>query len=474
VFLGIDLGTSSLKALLVDERVLVVGFASAAFTVSRPHPGWSEQDPLDWWAGFLSAVDELKRDHPAELAAVHGIGLSGQMHGAVLLDAADAPLRPAILWNDGRAEEECRLLLERCPDLVERTGNLVMPGFTAPKLLWVARHEPEIIAKLRRVLLPKAWLRLARTGEAIEEMSDASGSLWLDVARRAWWEPALTATGLSEAMMPRLVEGNAPAGQLRGELVARWGMTRRPVVAGGAGDNAASAVGLGAVHPGDAFVSLGTSGVVWVTDNMFRPNPSRAVHTFCHALPGLWHQMAVILSAAASLSWWAGICGCREADLLAELHPAEGPGEVVFRPYLDGERTPHNDPKLRGAFRKLSSATDRPAMTRAVLEGVAFALRDGLDALKEAGSDPAELAVVGGGSRSEAWMSILAGILDKPLYQLSQGEHGAALGAARLARLAVTREAPASVCVPPARSRAFVAEEHVTQAYRLARSRWLG
>ncbi len=309
MYLGLDLGTSSLKAVLVDDAERILGTASAPLGVDRPRPGWSEQDPQAWWGAMCDALDALKAAHPAALAAVEAIGLSGQMHGAVLLDEADRVLRPCILWNDTRASDECAILEGRFPGLHAVTGNLAMPGFTAPKLVWAARHEPDVFARTRRVLLPKAWLRLAMTGEAVEEMSDASGTLWLDVGRRAWSEAALAATGLPAEAMPRLVEGNAPAGRLRPELAARWGMKVPPLFAGGAGDNAAGAVGLGAVRPGDAFVSLGTSGVLWATTAEFRPYTAGAVHAFCHALPGLWHQMGVTLSAASSLAWWAGITG---------------------------------------------------------------------------------------------------------------------------------------------------------------------
>jgi xylulokinase len=452
MFLGIDLGTSALKAVLVDEAQRLVGRASAPLTVAHPMPGWSEQHPGDWWTALLDAVDALRRDHADALSAVRGIGLSGQMHGAVLLDASDAVVRPCILWNDTRSETECRQLEEAEPTLREITGNIAMPGFTAPKLVWVRRHEPAAFARTRRVLLPKAWLRLCLSGEAIEDMSDASGTLWLDVGARRWSSRMLAATGLRDDAMPSLVEGNAQAGRLRADLAARWGMATAPILAGGAGDNAAGAVGLGAVRPGSAFVSIGTSGVVWVTTERFRPNTQYAVHAFCHALPDLWHQMGVTLSAAASLAWWARVTDRSEQALVAEAATAPcTQDDPLFLPYLAGERTPHNDAGLRGVFAGLSAATDRAAMTRAVLEGVAFSLRDCLDALRASGTDIAEADVIGGGSHSEAWLAILATALDVPLHRVEAGDAGAALGAARLARLAVTKEDPATVCVAPRR-----------------------
>jgi len=475
VFLGLDFGTSSLKALLVDGEQRVVGSASRPLAVQRPAPGHSEQDPEAWWQAMLDAVDALRRDHPAALSAVQGIGLSGQMHGAVLLDAAGAVLRPAILWNDVRAVAECRALEAAFPGLRACCGNIAMPGFTAPKLLWVRTHEPEVFARTATVLLPKAWVRLRLTGEAIEEMSDASGTLWLDVGARDWSDAALAATGLSRAAMPRLVEGNATAGTLLPALAARWGMARRPVLAGGAGDNAAGAVGLGAIRPGDAFVSLGTSGVLFAVTDRFRPYPERAVHAFCHALPGLWHQMGVTLSAAASLAWWSGVTGLSEQALLDELaqkgelagadESPRAPSPALFLPYLGGERTPHNDGAVRGAFAGLSHDTGRAALTQAVLEGVAFSMRDCLDALAASGTQVGSADVIGGGSRSRLWVAIIASVLGLPLHRLADGEHGGAFGAARLARMAATGEPPGSLCGPPVRLETIDPDPALASAY---------
>ncbi len=469
VFLGLDFGTSSLKALLVDSEQRVVGSASRPLDVQRPAPGHSEQEPEAWWQAMLDAVDALHRDHPAALSAVQGIGLSGQMHGAVLLDASGAVLRPAILWNDVRAVAECRALEADFPGLRERSGNIAMPGFTAPKLLWVRTHEPEVFARTATVLLPKAWVRYRLTGERIEEMSDASGTLWLDVGARDWSDAALAATGLSRAAMPRLVEGNVVAGTLLPSLAARWGMARRPVLAGGAGDNAAGAVGLGAIRPGDAFVSLGTSGVLFAVTDRFRPCPERAVHAFCHALPGLWHQMGVTLSAAASLAWWSGVTGLGEQALLDELaragDPPQAPSAALFLPYLGGERTPHNDGAVRGAFAGLSHDTGRAALTQAVLEGVAFSMRDCLDALAASGTAIGSADVIGGGSRSRLWVAIIASVLGLPLHRLADGEHGGAFGAARLARMAATGEPPGSLCGPPARLETIDPDPALAVAY---------
>ncbi|KQT60977.1 xylulose kinase [Methylobacterium sp. Leaf456] len=465
MYLGLDLGTSSLKAVLVDGRQNVLDHASVALSVERPHPGWSEQDPASWLAAVHAAMGELRSRRGKELAAVEGIGLSGQQHGAVLLDSDDRILRPCILWDDTRAAAECGELEAAFPDLRRVSGNIAMPGFTAPKLLWVRRHEPDIFARTARVLLPKAWLRLALTGEAIEEMSDASGTSWLDVGRRDWSEAALAATGLSRRSMPRLVEGSAPAGQLRASFAEDWGLTKRPIFAGGAGDNAAGAIGLGAIRPSEAFVSLGTSGVLFATTDAFRPYPERAVHAFCHALPDLWHQMAVTLSAASSLAWWSGITGMSPGDLVAEIGTPARPSRTIFMPYLAGERTPHNDPAVRGGFLHLAHATDRAAMTQAVLEGVAFSLRDGFDAIAASGTVLAQVDAIGGGSRSRSWLAILANVLGLPLNRLADGEQGGAFGAARLARLAVTGEDPAALCTPPRRFETIVPDPALSEAY---------
>ncbi|TWA83078.1 xylulokinase [Azospirillum brasilense] len=450
MYLGIDLGTSGVKAVLVDEAQRLVGQSTAPLDVSRPHPLWSEQDPEDWWAATGRAVAGLRAAHPDAMAAVRGIGLSGQMHGATLLDRQDRVLRPAILWNDGRSGAECAELERRAPTLRAIAGNRAMPGFTAPKLLWVAAHEPELFTAVAKVLLPKDWLRLRMTGDHASDLSDSAGTLWLDVGRRAWSDELLAATGLGEAHMPRLYEGCQPTGALRAEVAADWGVPPGTVVAAGAGDNAAGAVGVGVVAPGSAFLSLGTSGVLFVSGDRFAPNPERGVHAFCHALPGRWHQMSVMLSAASCLSFAARLTGAAdEAALLREAEAYDGdPGALVFLPYLSGERTPHNDPHAKGVFFGLTHDTDRGALARAVLEGVAFAFADGLESLEEAGGRVERFLVIGGGARSALWGRILASALGRPLDYPVGGEVGPAFGAARLARLAVTGEEPDAVCRP--------------------------
>ncbi|MGH8230878.1 MAG: xylulokinase, partial [Steroidobacteraceae bacterium] len=305
MYLGIDIGTSSVKAVLTDDSGAIVAQGQDTLEVKRPEPGFSEQDPDSWWQATRTAVGALP---PAARAAVRAVGLSGQMHGATLLDKHDRPLRPAILWNDGRSAVECIDLERREPDARAITGNIMMPGFTAPKLLWVSRHEPEIFRRTASVLLPKDYVRLRLTGEKVSDMSDAAGTAWMNVGQRDWSDALLAATALTRAHMPRLVEGPSPSGTVRASAAAELQLPR-VVVAGGGGDNAASAAGLGVISPGQAFLSLGTSGVLFVVTDRFRPNPERAAHAFCHCVPNRWHQMSVMLSAASALDWVAQVSG---------------------------------------------------------------------------------------------------------------------------------------------------------------------
>ena len=468
--LGIDIGTSSVKIALLGDADHVIATASRALHVSRPHAGWSEQDAADWWTAIEQGMDELHASHAAELAEVVAIGLSGQMHGATLLDAQGQLLRPCILWNDGRSGPQCERLTREWPGLHAVTGNLAMPGFTAPKLMWVAEHEPDVFARVATVLLPKAYVRWCLSGELAEDMSDASGTLWLDVAQRDWSAAALAATGMRREQMPRLVEGNAVSGTLKPELAARWGFKQAPVIAGGAGDNAAGAVGLGAIHAGDAFVSLGTSGVLWATTAAYAPAPARAVHAFCHALPGTWHQMGVLLSAAASLAWWAGVTGLSESELLAELGADPAPSGCWFGPYLNGERTPHNDAHVQGGFLGLSGGTTRADMTLAVLEGVAYAMRDAQEALASAGTVLHEADIIGGGARSPLWCQTMADVLGITLHQVAESEIGCALGAARLARMAAGE--PLSALRKPVRLRSFIPRPERAAQHAQRHARW--
>lgn len=452
MYIGIDIGTSEVKALLLGPDQRVVGSAGSPLTVSRPHPGHSEQDPADWWTATQAALAALRTAHPAEYAATEAIGLSGQMHGAVLLDAQDRVLRPAILWNDTRCAAECAEMMAELPTLSDLGGSLAMPGFTAPKLRWVARHEPEVFRQVAKVLLPKDHVRLMLTGEHVSDLSDASGTLWLDVRRRDWSDELLALTGLARAHMPRLVEGSEASGRLTTDVAQALGLRPGTVVAGGAGDNAASAVGMGAVEAGQGFLSLGTSGVLFVVTPDYQPNAASATHAFCHAVPGRWHQMSVMLSAASALQWVSHLLGAANAGEVATraaaLSASDRAASPLFLPYLSGERTPHNDAQVRGSFHGLDFDTNAARLGYAVMEGVSFGLLDGLAALNAAGSTVSRLSLVGGGARSAFWAQMLASALDAEIVTHGGSAVGGALGAARLGALSVG--APmASVCLPP-------------------------
>jgi xylulokinase len=473
-YLGIDIGTSGVKALLMDRAGKALGEATAkAVEPVRPHPGWSEQNPSDWWDAVLKAMDSLSKSHPAEMAAVRGIGLSGHMHGATLLGKNDEVLRPCILWNDGRSAAECAEMEAALPRLRDIAGNIAMPGFTAPKIAWVRKQEPDVYARIAKVLLPKAYVRLLLTGEYVEEMSDASGTLWLDVQKRDWSDELLAVTGLNRSHMPELVEGSAPSGMLKPELASRWGMGKDVVIAGGAGDNAAAACGIGAIQPGEGFVSLGTSGVLFVSNEKFRPNTAGAVHAFCHAIPNTWHQMGVILSATDSLNWLSHITGKGQAELSAAAEASfKGPGEEIFLPYLSGERTPHNNAGARGSFVGLSHLSDQSRLAQAVMEGVTFAFRDCQRVLSDAGTSFGRLLAVGGGSKSQLWLKLIATNLDTEIAVPEDGDFGGALGAARLGLCAAEGADPAEVMTMPGIKQIIKPDASLRDAYTAQYARY--
>lgn len=468
MFIGLDLGTSGLKAVLIGADQRILAEASAALQVQRPADGWVEQDPQSWLDGCDAVLTALAAR--SDLAGVKAIGLSGQMHGATLLDARDQPLRPAILWNDTRAAKEAAAL-DADPLFRAQTGNIVFPGFTAPKLAWVATHEPAIFAQIARVLLPKDYLRLWLTGEAVSDMSDAAGTSWLDVGRRDWSDALLAKTGLSRSVMPRLVEGSAVTGNLRPALAQRWGLSASVAVAGGGGDNAAGAIGVGVVSEGDGFVSLGTSGVLFAAAEAYRAAPATAVHSFCHAVPGRWHQMGVVLAAADALNWWARAAGRDAADLTQALGPLRAPSRRLFLPYLGGERTPHNDAHVRGAFLHLDHDSDQMALARTVLEGVSFAVRDCFDALQATGTQIDRLIAIGGGAQSDYWLRAIATVLDRPVDVPVAGAYGAAFGAARLGMMAATG-AGVEIATKPQMAREVLPDRSLVPAFAEAQLRY--
>lgn len=449
MYLGLDLGTSGVKALLMDDAQQIVGSESASIPVSRLHPGWSEQNPQDWIEACETAIEKLRTHHPIAFAATKAISFSGQMHGATLLGSDGEVLRPCILWNDTRSYKEAAEL-DAIPEFRVISGNIVFPGFTAPKLRWVANNERDLFKQVAKVLLPKDYLAYWLSGEYVSEMSDAAGTGWLDVENRCWSETLLSISGMHIEQMPRLVEGSEQAAFLKPELAKKWGIEGSVIIGGGAGDNAASAIGMGVVSEGQAFLSLGTSGVLFAATNGFKPKPESAVHAFCHALPDTWHQMGVILSATDALNWYAKLTGRSAAELDAALKDEPtGPANVTFLPYLSGERTPHNDAQVRGMFVGLDHGSDQRELTQSVMEGVAFAIRDNLEALIKAGSTVHEIIAVGGGSRSRFWLQTLANILNRTLLLPVDGDFGAAFGAARLAMLADKKTCPRSLLTQP-------------------------
>lgn len=465
MYMGLDLGTSSLKAIIIDEHQKVICEASQDLTVSRPKAGYSEQNPQDWLNAVDTVLQQLKTTDPDIMANIAAIGFSGQMHGLTLIDSQGEPLRPAILWNDGRSAQECTELAQKEPQFLTLGGNLLMPGFTAPKLEWVRKHEPEIFAKIHQILLPKDYVRFYLTGDFVSEMSDAAGTLWLDVQKRSWSEPLLAASQITKDQLPRLIEGCEISGYLKAELAQRWGMSDDVIIAGGAGDNAAAACGLGAVKPSDAFISLGTSGVIFACSDDFQSSPETAVHSFCHAIPGVWHQMGVFLAATDCVNWISEFTGQSIETLMGKLGTIEdGPSSLLFLPYLSGERTPYNDADARASLIGLSRSHKGEDVARAILEGVAFAVYDNVKALEAAGTTMGDtLMLVGGGSRNHLWVQIIATLLGRTI-ELPEGAHlGAAFGAARLAMAAADHS---DVFVKPAIAQQFAPCLAVQDAYR--------
>jgi xylulokinase len=421
---GLDVGTTGVKAIAIDPDGEVVARAERDYPLSTPRPGWAEQNPEDWWRASEAALGELGSDDVA------GIGLTGQMHGLVALDEHERVLRPAILWNDQRTGAECAEIEEQVglERLIALTGNRALTGFTAPKLLWLRRHEPDVYARIRHVLLPKDSVRLRLTGERAIDVADASGTLLFDVAHRRWSDEVLEALELPAEWLPRVLESPENSGSTADDVS----------VAAGAGDQAAAALGVGVDRPGPVSVVLGTSGVVFAALPAFAADAEARVHAFCHAVPGTWHAMGVMLSAAGSLRWFRDACapGVPYETLLAEAGRwPPGVEGLTFLPYLAGERTPHADPDARGAFAGLELRHDRGALCRAVLEGVAFGLRDSLELLRALGVEPAVGRVSGGGARGELWLRIVASVLGIPL-ELTASEEGSAYGAALLGGVA--------------------------------------
>ncbi|HEX3053547.1 MAG TPA: xylulokinase [Aggregatilineaceae bacterium] len=435
--LGLDVSTTGAKALLIDETGAVVASHTTSHPSSQPYPLWSEQNPSDWWSGIVNSIRTVLNQTGAS-ASIRAIGLTGQMHGLVCLDKSGQVLRPSILWNDQRTQAECDTITETigAQRLIQLTGNRALTGFTAPKILWVRRHEPEIYQQIAHILLPKDYLRFKLSGEYAVDMADASGMVLLDVANRRWSAAVLQELDIPEEWLPRLYEGPEVTGVVSQQAAAETGLKAGTPIVGGGGDQAAQATGVGAVEPGVVALTVGTSGVVFAPLASYAYEPDGRLHAFCHSVPGRWHFMGVMLSAAGSLQWYRDTLapGADFGTLTDEASSIQPGSEgLIFLPYLTGERTPHPDPLARGAFIGLTARHTRPHLTRAVMEGVAFGLRDSFELIK---ASPAgiinEVRISGGGAKSPVWRQIFADVLGVPLI-VTEAIEGAAYGAALLA-----------------------------------------
>lgn len=449
-FLGINLGISEAKVVLADSRQHILADAAVRLTRSTPQPRWIEQSPEEWWHATLEAIAKVRADAPLEFRRLSGIGVSGQTQGAVLLDKHHRLLRPAMLWNDSRARAECVELEALVTDSRNVTGNMALPGFTAPKLLWLQKYEPSVFDSIAKVLMPKDFIVFRLSGELVTDVSDASSTLCFDVARRDWSDRMIGAVGLTRDHFPRLAEGSDRVGELRQNLLAAWNLQHPVAVAAGAGRPAATAVGLGALKEGAAYVSLGPSGLVFVSTGGARPSPEHAVRNFCHCLPDLWHQMGIVPAGTASLDWWARMTGNYDrGQIILQASQAKMQEAPVLLPYLNGTSTPHNDASASGVFFGLTEDTDPRALAYALLEGVAFSVADSLAAIKQTGTLLHSASLIGDGSRSRFWTELLVTACDMPLDLHAPNFDPASLGAVRLARLAVGDCTAGELCAPP-------------------------
>ncbi|MCU7512808.1 MAG: xylulokinase [Ignavibacteria bacterium] len=446
-FAGLDVGTTGVKALLVDSNGKVIAAASSGYTMSTPRPLWAEQNPEDWWTAAQRSFRKIISDSGISKQDIKGLGLTGQMHGLVLLDENGNVLRPCIMWNDQRTIEECREMTEKVgfERLLRITGNPVLPGFTAPKILWVEKNEPEIYKKIAHILLPKDYIRYRLTGELATEVSDASGTSLLDVNARNWADEILSLVNIRKEWMPKVYESPFITGKVTSEAASLTGLCQGTPVVGGGGDQAAGAVGTGTVRQGITSVVLGTSGVVFTHSNKLEIEPEGRLHAFCHAVPGTWHLMGVTLAAAGSFRWFRDVLGDTEISL--SRHTGQDPYEILtqeasmaergsegllFLPYLSGERTPYPDPDAKGTFIGLTLRHSKPHMVRSVLEGVAYSLRDCLELNRHMGINASQIRLSGGGARSSLWRQILADVFNSEIVTLTSTE-GAPYGAALLA-----------------------------------------
>lgn len=445
--LGIDVGTSGSKALLIDTQGAVKASATTEYGLQTPHPLWAEQDPSDWWQATIESVRHLMTSGNIKAEQVIGLGLTGQMHGLVLLDAQGTPLRPCIMWNDQRTAAQCASITEQVGQdrVLQLTGNPILPGFTAPKIAWVRQHEPERYAKTAKVLLPKDYVRYRLTNSFFTEVSDASGTSLLNVGQRRWSDDMLKALDVPRQWLPEVTESPEVSAHLSAQAAAALGLLAGTPVVGGGGDQAAQAIGTGIIKEGIVSATLGTSGVVFAASSSYRVDPHGRLHAFCHAVPGMWHLMGVTLSAAGSFRWYRDTLGQSELDQAAQsgvdtydLLTAEaasvpaGSEGLLFLPYLSGERTPYPDPDARGVFFGLTLRHGKAHMTRAVLEGISYAMRDSLELMRQLGLTIDQVRASGGGSRSPMWRQMLADVFGSEIVTVNVSQ-GAAYGAALLA-----------------------------------------
>ncbi len=438
MFIGIDLGTSSIKMILIDQNQKILATATSSLTVQSPKNGFSEQNPQEWIDSTMNCFEALKLKKPNEFSQTVSLGISGHMHGATLIDKDGNVIRPCILWNDTRSHQECEEFEKQNFDVRSISGNITMPGFTAPKINWIKNNEIDNFRKIFKVLLPKDYLRFILTGEFFSEMSDASGTLWLDIKHRKWSNKLLSCSFLEEKHMPNLVEGNELTGYLKKELKDKFNFNNNVKVVGGAGDNAAAATGMGITNKNQSFISLGTSGVFFTPTESFLSNTGDAVHSFCHCLPNKWHLMSVMLSTSNCLDWICAVTSTSIAETFNNVEKFYTDEDTInnssyFLPYLSGERTPHNDPHIRGSFHSIKTTTNATDLQYAVIEGVSFGILDGVNSILKVNDNFDNIYMVGGGSKSSFWIELLASLLNRKLSVCDQSEFGAALGVARLA-----------------------------------------
>lgn len=466
MFLGIDIGTSSVKLSLVSDDLAQVGEGDAPLTVQTPQPYWSEQNPEDWWTALCAVCAQLGSKH--DLSGVRGVGLSGQMHGAVLLDAGANVLRPAILWNDGRSHAECEEMLAEMPEIGMVSGVPPMPGFTAPKLRWLAAHEPRVHARIAHILLPKDYVGFRLHGGFVMDRSDAAGTHWLDQASREWSDALCKVSRTHRTWLPTLANGSDIAGKLTPEAAADLNLPAGIPVAAGGGDAATGAVGVGAVGDGDTFISLGTSGQLFVATDTYRPNPAQMVHAYCHTVPGMWFQMAAMLNGARPMQWFADVTGASVADLLREAEAVAPEDAPLFLPYLTGERSPHGDAHIRGSFYGLADGMGRAEMMRGIVNAIAYSFADAADSLRAAGTTIGDPLVIGGGARSDLLLQTIADVLQVAFHRADGAMTGPAFGAARLAAIACGSATLTDLAVRPRVERVFEPASGDRHAHNLA------